>query len=143
MLSLKTLNEYNPITPNKRGAVRTGGFSDNTDSESGCLSDDATVLRGGMCDAQRFTEGSGVTVTADGTLEGVSVQSGDGLTVRELSNGVRNGQVGTTTVGQIRALGGDVVPSPSPNSPYHCDMFGITADQAESLFTPTIRNPSH
>lgn len=45
---------------------------------------------------------------------------------------------------EIRSLGGNVVPYKNfnPGNPYHCDMFGITGNQAESLFTPVVPNPS-
>ncbi|MGN0402067.1 MAG: RHS repeat-associated core domain-containing protein [Acetatifactor sp.] len=106
------------------------------------LDDDAAVVRGGTCRAEQFTNGSGVTTGSDGKLNGVSVSSGNGLTIEELSAGDPHGKVGVTTVGAIRDIGGDVVPSPSSNNPYHCTLSGITAEQAESLFTPVIQNPS-
>ena len=100
----------------------------------------AFVCRGGACTAERFAGGRGVTLDASGKLQGVSVESAPGLTVRELTQSIPHKQVGVTTVDQIRALGGDVVRSPG-TSPYHCTMCGITPAQAEGLFTPTIRNP--
>jgi len=106
------------------------------------LDDDASVVRGGTCRAEQFTNGSGVTTGSDGKLNKVSVSSGNGLSIEELSAGDPHGKVGVTTVGAIRDLGGDVVPSPSATNPYHCTLFGITAEQAESLFTPVIINPS-
>ena len=44
--------------------------------------------------------------------------------------------------GNIRAAGGDVVPSPTKNNPHHATFSGITAKQAEALMTPTQKNPS-
>ena len=79
---------------------------------------------------------------ADGKLQGVSVNSAPGKSVAEVSQGIPNGQVGVTTVGDVRKAGGDVVPSPTGNNPNHCTMCGITPEQAEQLFTPTIRNPN-
>ncbi|WP_208933399.1 RHS repeat-associated core domain-containing protein [Rheinheimera sp. F8] len=100
------------------------------------------VVRGGTNTAERFTNGSGVTIGADGTLNGVSVTSAPGASVEQLSQGILNGQVGITTVGEIRAAGGNVIPSPTTNNPNHCTMCGITAEKAEELFHPTIKNPS-
>jgi hypothetical protein len=100
------------------------------------------VVRGGSNTAEQFARGSGVTTNADGTLSGVSVNSAPGASVEELSQGLPHSRVGVTTVGDIRAAGGDVTPSPTPNNPNHCTMCGITPEQAEDLFTPTIPNPN-
>lgn len=51
-------------------------------------------------------------------------------------------EVGVTTVGDIRAVGGDVIPSPTRNNPNHATLSGITAEQAQNLMTQTQRNPS-
>jgi hypothetical protein len=106
------------------------------------LPDDALVCCGGMCKAEQFANGSGVTMNPDGTLSNVSVNSQPGATLDELTTTIPNGQVGVTTVGDIRATGGSVVPDPLPNNPYHANMSGITPQQAELLFTPTIPNPN-
>ena len=105
------------------------------------LRDEAFVCRGGTCTADRFAGGSGVTIDAAGRLSGVSVNSAPGRTVEELTASIPNKQVGVTTVGAIRAAGGDVIPAPGPNSPFHCQLYGITPVQAERLFTPTRQNP--
>lgn len=88
-----------------------------------------------------FRRGTGVATDADGLLREVSVQSAPGKTVWELSQKLLNGQIGISTVGKIREAGGDVVPDPMPGNPYHCLLYGIDAETAGSLFTPTIRNP--
>lgn len=106
------------------------------------LSDDAIVVRGGTCLSEQFINGSGVTVSSNGKLDGVSVNSMNGLSLRELSVGIRNGQVGKTTVGEVRALGGQVISSPTKSNPNHATLSGITGEQAQSLFTPTVSNPS-
>jgi hypothetical protein len=74
------------------------------------------------------------SIAADGTLNGVSVQSANGATVEELAQGLPNNQIGVTTVGDVRAAGGDVVPTPQPGNPCHCDMNGLNAQDASSLF---------
>ena len=106
------------------------------------LSDAALVCRGGTCVAKRFVQGSGVGTDSAGTLQGISVNSAAGKTVEELTVGIQNGKVGVTTVGRVRAAGGDVIPSPTEPNPYHCTLCGITPEQAEELFTPTIPNPN-
>jgi hypothetical protein len=73
-----------------------------------------------------------------------------GLSVRELAApnprmgypGIPHNQLGVTTVGAIRAAGGDVVPSPTKTNPYHATLSGLTPDQASQLFRPTIKNPN-
>ena len=103
---------------------------------------DVNVVRGGTCKACQFTNGSGVTVDSKGLLDNVSVNSVQGKTVKELSEGIPNGSVGTTTVKQIEAVGGKVTPDPTRNNPNHARLSGITAEQAEKLFNPVIKNPT-
>jgi RHS repeat-associated protein len=111
-------------------------------SPRGALANEALVCRGGTCTAARFASGSGVTTTAEGKLAGVSVNSANGVGLQGLTKGIPNGQVGVTTAGKIRAAGGQVVSSPTRKNPNHATMSGITANQAERLFTPTVGNPN-
>ncbi|WP_080423856.1 RHS repeat-associated core domain-containing protein [Burkholderia ubonensis] len=106
------------------------------------LPNEAIVCRGGSCTAEKFRQGSGVTVGADGKLDGVSVNSATGRSLDELTDGIPHGKVGVTTVGNVRAAGGDVVASPTRNNPNHATLSGITAERAEALMTPTVRNPN-
>jgi hypothetical protein len=102
------------------------------------LSDDALVVRGGQNFLENFVKGSGVSVGAEGTLEGVSVNSAYNSTVEELTApipqngypGILNNQVGVTTVGAIRECGGDVVPTPTRTNPRHATLNGLTPEQA-------------
>lgn len=105
------------------------------------LPDSALVCRGGTCQAEAFRTGSGVEVAPDGTLRGISTQSKAGASIEELAQRFQNNQVGVTTVGEIRGAGGEVVPDGTPRNPNHATVNGITAEQAERLFTPTIPNP--
>jgi hypothetical protein len=98
-------------------------------------------VRGGTNTADRFAGASGAVRAANGTMSGVSVNSAPNKTAAELSATVPHPQIGVTTVGNIRAQGGDVVSAPTKSNPDHCSMCGLTPQQAESLFTPTIRNP--
>ena len=100
---------------------------------SGGLADSALVVRGGVPTAAQLTKGA-ESIAEDGTLNGVSVQSANGATVEQLSQGLPNNKVGVTTVGDVRAAGGDVVQTPEPNNPCHCDMNGVRAEKASQLF---------
>ncbi|KQT28482.1 hypothetical protein ASG22_19975 [Chryseobacterium sp. Leaf405] len=109
--------------------------------EQGLLNEEIHVIRGGTCLACQFENGSGVIIDAKGLLNGVSVNSAKGLSISDLSVGIPNGKIGTTTVSQIKALGGKVIASPTKNNPFHSTLSGITAAQAEKLFNPIIKNP--
>ena len=115
------------------GAAEKGG---------GGLPDSALVCRGGTCTAERFTNGTGVSTDAAGKLQGVSTSSWPGKTVQELSAPFLNNQVGVSTVGEVRAAGGEIISTPTRSNPYHPTLSGVTAEQATTLFTPTIRNPN-
>jgi hypothetical protein len=114
------------------------------------LPDDTLVVRGGRNDAESFARGSGVQMDSSGKLQGVSINCGAGLSVEELTAprpstgypGIPHNHVGVTTVGAIRAAGGDVIPTPSRTNPHHARLSGLTPEQASALFQPTVRNPS-
>jgi hypothetical protein len=114
------------------------------------LPDEASVVRGGQNHPENFRNGSGVTVESGETLQGLSVNPAADLTVEELSAanpqtgypGILNNQIGVTTVGAVRACGGDVVSTPTRTNPHHATLSGLSSDVASSLFRPTIHNPS-
>ncbi len=114
------------------------------------LPDDAVVVRGGKNLPENFAEGSSVTVDSGGKIHGVSVNAAAGLSVKALTApnsqtgypGIPHNQVGVTTVGKVRALGGDVVPSPKKKNPNHATLSGLTPEEASRLFRPTVKNPS-
>jgi hypothetical protein len=102
------------------------------------ISDDAILVRGGRNrpeDIERAmaTHPSGVT--------GVSVHAAVGLSVQDLAEGIPHGQVGVTTVGEVRAVGGDVLRT-AGRSPHHATLTGLKPQQASNLLTPTIKNPA-
>jgi hypothetical protein len=99
-------------------------------------------VRGGLNSVELLEAGAGVTVDADGMLHGLSVNSAAGESWAELSQGLPNRQIGVSTVGEVRAAGGDVAPAPSRFNPDHCLLNGITAAAAHRLLTPTVPNPS-
>ena len=114
------------------------------------LLDDALVVRGGKNLPDNFAQGSGVTIDPGGKIQGVSVNAAAGLSLKQLTApnsatgypGIPHNQVGVTTVGKVRALGGDVVPSPRRSNPNHATLSGLTPEQASALFRPTVKNPS-
>jgi hypothetical protein len=114
------------------------------------LPDEALVVRGGQNLPANFAQGLDVTVDAGGKIEGVSVNAAPGVAVQELTApnprtgypGIPHNQVGVTTVGTIRAAGGDVVPSPTRTNPYHATLSGLTPGQASQIFRPTVKNPN-
>lgn len=61
--------------------------------------------------------------------------------MKELAEPIPHNQVGVTTVGAIRAAGGDVVRT-SGHSPHHATVVGLSAEEASRLLTPTVANPA-
>lgn len=106
------------------------------------LPNDAPVCRGGTCSPERFRAGAGVTLDNEGLLQGVSVNSAAHSTVKALTSNIPNRQIGVTTVGAVRDMGGSVRPEPSVSNRFHCVLSGITPEQAAELFAPVIANPN-
>ncbi|HEX3595680.1 MAG TPA: polymorphic toxin-type HINT domain-containing protein, partial [Polyangiaceae bacterium] len=106
----------------------------------GGIPDDTLICRGGLCTADRFESGTGVTLDAERRMQGVSVNAAE--SVEAATRQLRSGRVGVTSAGQIRSLGGEVVATPTRNDATHATMSGITPEQAEALFTPSIPNPN-
>jgi len=114
------------------------------------LPEDALVIRGGLNLPESFVKGSGVRIGPSGKLEGVSVNAAPDKSAAELTApnpkngypGIRNNQIGITTVGAVRAAGGEVTPSPTRTNPHHATLSGVTPQQVSELFCPTIANPS-
>lgn len=102
------------------------------------IPDSALVVRGGRnlpADIERRTGTHPCGVT------GVSVQCGEGISVDELAAAIPHGQIGVTTVGAVRAAGGDVVRT-SGRTPHHATLTGLGPAEASRLLTPTIPNPA-
>ncbi len=98
---------------------------------------EALVIRGGRNRSEDIERGIG---THPSGLTGISVESAVELSIRELAEKIPHGQIGVTTVGEVRTLGGDVIRT-SGRSPYHATLTGLTPKQISSLLTPTITNP--
>jgi hypothetical protein len=102
------------------------------------LLDEAWVVRGGRNRPEDIDRGFGVHPSG---AAGVSVESAAGMSVAELAKGIPHGRVGITTVGQVRAAGGDVVRT-SGRSANHATLVGLTPEAASALLTPTVPNPA-
>jgi hypothetical protein len=102
------------------------------------IPDEALVVRGGRNRPADVVRGTG---THPSGVTGVSVESAVGATVAELAAEIPHGQVGGTTVGEVRRAGGDVIRT-SGRSSYHATLTGLTPKQASRLLTPPIPNPA-
>jgi hypothetical protein len=114
------------------------------------LPDNALVVRGGRNLPESFAKASGVKVDPSGKVEGMSVNAAAGLSVADLTAanpltgypGIPHNQVGISSVGTVRAAGGDVVSSPTVTNPHHATLSGLTPERASELFRPTVKNPN-
>jgi hypothetical protein len=102
------------------------------------ISGEAIVVRGGRNRPEDIRRGIG---THPSGVTGISVECGQGVSVQELSASIPHGQVGITTVRDVREAGGDVVRT-SGRSPYHATLTGLVPDEISLLLTPTVSNPS-
>jgi hypothetical protein len=107
-------------------------------NSSNPIPDNALVVRGGQNTPEMVRKGLG---THPCGVTGVSVESAANATVAELAKPLKHGQVGVTTVGKIRAEGGDVVRT-SGRSSNHATLTGLTPEQISGLLTPTVPNPT-
>jgi hypothetical protein len=102
------------------------------------IPDEALVIRGGRNQPDDLRRGTRTHLSG---VTGVSVECAEGLSVEELAAAIPHGQVGVTTVGAIRAAGGDVVRT-SGRSPNHATVVGLSSEDASRLLTPTVANPA-
>jgi hypothetical protein len=102
------------------------------------IPDEAVVVRGGRNQPEDLRRGSGRHPSG---ATGVSVECAEGMSVEELAAAIPHNHVGVTTVGAIRAAGGDVVWT-SGRSPHHATLIGLSPEAASRLLTPTTANPA-
>jgi len=102
------------------------------------IPDEALVVRGGRNRPEDIQRG---TATHPSGVSGISVECGVGLSLAELAATIPHGQVGVTSVGEVRQLGGDVIRT-SGRSPNHATLTGLTPKEISNLLTPTVPNPS-
>ena len=94
-------------------------------------------MRGGRNLPTDIVRGTG---THPSGVTGVSVECAVGVSVAELATAIPHGQLGVTTVGAVRQMGGDVVHT-TGRSPSHATLTGLSPEQISGLLTPTIPNP--
>ena len=70
------------------------------------IPDEALMVRGGRNRSEDIERGTG---THPSGITGVSVESAADVAVADLAKLVPHGQVGVTTVGEVRKAGGDVI----------------------------------
>jgi len=101
------------------------------------ISDNAFIVRGGHNRPEDIRRGIG---THPSGITGISVECEVDVTITQLALLIPHGQIGVTTVGEVRKAGGDVIRT-SGRSPYHATLTGLTPEQASGLLTPTLPNP--
>jgi len=99
---------------------------------------DALVVRGGRNRPEDILRGTG---THPSGVTGISVESNSGVSLEQLASPIPHSQIGVTTVGEVRAAGGDVIRT-SGKSPNHATLTGLTPELASTLLTPTVANPA-
>lgn len=102
------------------------------------IPDDALVVRGGRNRPEDIRRGTG---THPSGVTGVSIECASGVALADLAARIPPGQLGVTTVGAVRAAGGDVVRT-SGRSPYHATLTGLTPEAASRLLTPPVAKPA-
>lgn len=103
------------------------------------LPHDALVVRGGSA----LTPESildGTSAHPSGAV-GFSVESRGGASLLDLCQAIRHSRVGVTTVGAIRAAGGDVFRT-SGRSANHATVVGLSPEVASGLLRPSRPNPA-
>ena len=107
----------------------------------GMLQNNANVVRAGVATEEAIIKSS-ERMHPSG-IRGFSVESANGLTAEELSRSpmVKNNQMGVTTVGDIRAAGGQVTPT-NGASPNHATVSGLSPAKAVELLNPPVKNPN-
>lgn len=114
------------------GAIIADGVAAANGAPSG-FSDEALVVRGGAA-ANHAPEmiDRAIGQSATPGVTGFSCQCDGGTNLSALGAGLFNKQVGVTTVGEVRAAGGEVVSTPGRFS--HVTVTGLTGKQASPLF---------
>lgn len=102
------------------------------------IPDDALVVRGGKNRPEDILRGTGLHPSG---VVGISVECAVGLSLEELFANIPHGQIGITTVGEVRQAGGDVIRT-SGRKVSHATLIGLGHEQTSELFNPTISNPS-
>lgn len=101
------------------------------------FTDTAIVVRGGINTPELVRRGID---THPSGVYGVSVRCGENIVdIAALASGFRHNQVCITTVGEIRAKGGDVIRT-SGKHPHHATLTGLSPEVASALLRPPLKN---
>lgn len=101
------------------------------------LPDSALVARGGANITPQSIENA--ISTHPSGVTGFSAQCNGGTCLNELGANIPNGQMGVTTVGDVRAAGGDVVVTSGRGN--HVTVTGLDPNAASQLLSPSVPNP--
>ena len=74
-------------------------------------------------------------------MTGFSGEAIPGACLNDLCTNVRPNQIGQTTVGEVRAAGGDVIITEGDVSPTHVTVTNIDPEAASELLSPSVKNP--
>ncbi|MET3981616.1 RHS repeat-associated protein [Mucilaginibacter sp. UYP25] len=102
------------------------------------LPDESFVVRGGMNTPESLSKIS--TETHPSGVTGVSVECGT-CSIKELSKNIPHGKIGVTTVGEVRAAGGDVIQTTGA-SKFHATLTNLPPEIASRLLNPVFKNPN-
>ena len=101
------------------------------------FTDNAIVVRGGINTPELVRRSID---THPSGISGVSVRCAENIVdLADLASGLRNNQVCMTTVGKIRAEGGDVIQT-SGKHPHHATLVGLSPEIASALLRPPCKN---
>jgi hypothetical protein len=95
-------------------------------------------MRGGRNRLENIQRGIGMHPSG---ITGISVGCAIGVSIADLAAAIPHGQVGITTVSDVRRESGDIIYT-SGRSPNHETLTGLTPAQISQLLTPTILNPA-
>jgi RHS repeat-associated protein len=127
----------NPI----EATVLAGVAAESAAAASGAtIPSSALVVRGGNAANQTAAKIDGaIGPSRTPGITGFSAQCNGGTCLSTLSAPLRNNQVGVTTVGEIRAAGGGVVPTPGLGN--HVTVTNLPGEKASPLFK-VVPNPN-
>jgi RHS repeat-associated protein len=133
----RALNKVDNLADATKAVGKADQVGDAAEAAVKRLPDDAPVVRGGLNRPEDIARNLRET-------GGISALSAAGKSPEELAAFVPHRRYGATTVGEIRAMGGDVISTPRPGNPHHADILlgPMSPDQLSKLFQPTRLNPS-
>ena len=120
-----------------KATTKSAAISEAATATKGVLPNEYNVVRGGLNTTEQL--GAKIGTHPEG-VTGWSVEVGP-QSIKDLSKNLNNNQIRTSTVGEIRGAGGDVIKT-SGASPYHGTATGLTAEQFNEVLKGPFRNPN-